>query len=425
MGVEKGQVKYAQIEDYDKYDDKSHQRYQTFNEPNKIITYDKPSTKYTTMKTPVKKQENKEQEGIRQRQYTLTEKHPTKKSTEAGKAFFTNKYQRIKKEDKISTTSKTDNKTDKEQQTQKIQQRRDKDYSYSNLGHALSSTKINTNDTNVSYKGKRFEKGFDTSKTALFGKKDTTQIELKKRDLTSEKNYCGIKEKEKEKEKKLEEKKAKGLSETKTLDFSKYYKSYKKEEKKQPNIQYQKPVDKIDGKDIYEYVPVSQTKKYPRQTKQSDINKNQEEISIDLGNYTGISNKMNAKYQTTEISEETKSSEDKKRNRSSAPYNRFSFSPSSMAYFKLQFLTTKQVVEKFWNSIDNGELSISMFDPQRNSSKLSNYLSPDKNRYSKISASIENTDNTSKYRNSENINKKINYSNSESNFGNTRRKIKA
>ena len=194
MGVEKGQVKYAQIEDYDKYDDKSHQRYQTFNEPNKIITYDKPSTKYTTMKTPVKKQENKEQEGIRQRQYTLTEKHPTKKSTEAGKAFFTNKYQRIKKEDKISTTSKTDNKTDKEQQTQKIQQRRDKDYSYSNLGHALSSTKINTNDTNVSYKGKRFEKGFDTSKTALFGKKDTTQVELKKRDLTSEKNYYGIKE---------------------------------------------------------------------------------------------------------------------------------------------------------------------------------------------------------------------------------------
>ena len=59
-----------------------------------------------------------------------------------------------------------------------------------------------------------------------------------------------------------------------------------------------------------------------------------------------------------------------------------------MAYFKLQFLTTKQVVEKFWRSIDNGELSVSMFDPQRNSSKLSNYLSPDKNRFSKIGESV-------------------------------------
>ena len=96
-----------------------------------------------------------------------------------------------------------------------------------------------------------------------------------------------------------------------------------------------------------------------------------------------------------------------------------------MAYFKLQFLTTKQVCEKFWESIDNGELSVSMFNPQRNSSKLSNYLSPDKNRFSKISTSIENTDNTSKYRYSGRVNQKINFTNSEFSYGNNRRSIKA
>ena len=58
---------------------------------------------------------------------------------------------------------------------------------------------------------------------------------------------------------------------------------------------------------------------------------------------------------------------------------------NSMAYFKCKFLTTKQVCEKFWKSIDSGELSSSMFDSNkvsaRNSgtaSKLSNFLSPEK-----------------------------------------------
>ena len=60
-----------------------------------------------------------------------------------------------------------------------------------------------------------------------------------------------------------------------------------------------------------------------------------------------------------------------------------------MAYFKLQFVTTKQVVDTFWKSIDNGELSISMFDSQKKSSNLSNYLSPEKN---KLSTTIKNTD---------------------------------
>ena len=94
-----------------------------------------------------------------------------------------------------------------------------------------------------------------------------------------------------------------------------------------------------------------------------------------------------------------------------------------MAYFKLQFVTTKQVVDTFWKSIDNGELSISMFTNQQNSSKLSNYISPDKNRMSKISTSIGSSE-FSKIKNSGNINKKINFSNSEINIGKIRQSYK-
>ena len=46
-----------------------------------------------------------------------------------------------------------------------------------------------------------------------------------------------------------------------------------------------------------------------------------------------------------------------------------------MAYFKLKFLTTKEVCEKFWKSIDSGELPKEMFEPNRfsaSASKLSN-----------------------------------------------------
>ena len=96
------------------------------------------------------------------------------------------------------------------------------------------------------------------------------------------------------------------------------------------------------------------------------------------------STKRNSRYQETQVTEQAK-------NRSSVSYNKYGSSSNGMAYFKLQFLTTKQVVEKFWESIDNGELSISMFDPQKNSSKLSNYLSPEKNGYSKLNNKIQNT----------------------------------
>ena len=97
----------------------------------------------------------------------------------------------------------------------------------------------------------------------------------------------------------------------------------------------------------------------------------------------------------------TSSSDDKKGKRSkSIQNNKYGvvISPSqkgNMAFFKLQFLTTKEVCEKFWKSIDDGELSASMFEFNRNSdtsSKLSNFLSPEKNRESRITMSNDNTD---------------------------------
>ena len=93
---------------------------------------------------------------------------------------------------------------------------------------------------------------------------------------------------------------------------------------------------------------------------------------------------------------------------------------NSMAYFKCKFLTTKQVCEKFWKSIDTGELSSSMFDSNkvstRNSgtaSKLSNFLSPEKYRFSKFSE--QNTDFTMK---NNGKNKGMIYSNSDAYFKN-------
>ena len=401
VGIEKGQLKYAQLEDFDKYEDKSHIRHQGFTNVSNNYAYKKPILQYTTMKTPIKKEDSQQGLYQHQRQFTLPQQFSDKKSSEAGKAFFTNKYQRIKKEDTI----KKDYGTNKTQQTQR---------KLGDINYTLSTSKLNTNDTNISRKGKRFEKGFEIPKVEL-----NREYSYNK-DLTTKKNLYGVKEKDK----KSETVKTKGVSETKKLDFSKYYKSYKTEKKPQKQPLYQRPIDKIDGEDIYEYVPSSQSNKYTKSTKQSDDKKDQKEISKNIGRYSGIFNKLNNKIPAIEVSEETKPSENK-RNRSSAPYNRFSFSPNTMAYFKLQFLTTKQVVEKFWRSIDNGELSVSMFDPKRNSSKLSNYLSPDKNRFSKISTSIENTDVSSKYRYSGKVKEKINFNNTEFSSGNTRRIIKA
>ena len=67
-----------------------------------------------------------------------------------------------------------------------------------------------------------------------------------------------------------------------------------------------------------------------------------------------------------------------------------------MAYFKCKFLTTKEICEMFWKSIDKGELPISMFDVNKNSDSNSKFYTPNKvfndGRYSKLNSSNGETD---------------------------------
>ena len=403
VGYEKGQVKYAQLEDFDKYEDKSNQRHQVFqtesNKSNK--QYNQPSTNYTQMKTPIKS--NLPQKTIKTQIHhrrQLTGQISSQKISEAGNAFFSNKYkyERIKKEDAQSNKA-----------TYKTQQSKGKESSYTNMRYGVSTSKLNTAETNASEKRPRFDKGIDISKTSLFdNKKEQTQINRNysyNKDLinSNKKTNTNTNANTNTNNSNINKRKT---SETKTLDFSKYYKKYKEEKPKpKQTTTYQKPIDNINGNEIYEYVPISSSKKnYTNNSTYSNSSKvhkkNQKEFSIDLTKYNGVFNKNYP--QTIEVSEETQTSENK-RNRSSAANQRFSFSQNAMAYFKLQFVTTKQVVDKFWKSIDNGELSIAMFNNQRNMSKLSNYVSPAKNKMTKINNLNEN------------INRKINFTNNEIN----------
>ena len=401
VGYEKGQVKYAQLEDFDKYEDKSHQRHQVFQtESNKYNKqYNQPSTKYTQMKTPIKS--NLPQKTIQtqiQHRRQLTGQISSQKISEAGNAFFSNKYkyERIKKEDAQSNKA-----------TYKTQQSKGKESSYTNMRYGVSTSKLNTAETNASEKRPRFDKGIDISKTSLFdNKKEQTQINRNysyNKDLINSNKKTNTNTNANTNTNNINKRRT---SETKTLDFSKYYKKYKEEKPKpKQTTTYQKPIDNINGNEIYEYVPISSSKKnFTNNSTYSNSSKvhkkNQKEFSIDLTKYNGVFNKNYP--QTIEVSEETQTSENK-RNRSSAANQRFSFSQNAMAYFKLQFVTTKQVVDKFWKSIDNGELSIAMFNNQRNMSKLSNYVSPAKNKMTKINNLNEN------------INRKINFTNNEIN----------
>ena len=398
VGIQYGRVKYAQIEDFDKYEDKNNPRYQTFKKETNIYEYYKPTQ---SMKTPIKKQEYKKQ-GIIQNQL------PLKKYTEAGTAFFKGKYQyeRIKKDDKkVETTNYSDYKTNINHKKPTVQ-----DYSYKNLRYSFNSSISNTFSTNVSEKHNRFEK--DISNTNLSGRNYTH-----KKDLTTKKNYYDIEENEiKTYESNRASNRAKGLSENKKLDFSKYYKKCNTEKKKQ-QTQYPKPIDNINGYEIYEYNPVPRSDKY---IKKSDNRNNKNGLSKDYSKYNIISNKLNKNPTKSELSGETRSS-DNKRSSSSAPYNRFSFIKNTTPNFKLQFLTTKQVCEKFWNSINNGEISISMFDPMRKSttSKLIEIVSPEKLRLSQITLSNDNTNYTNKFRYSTSVNRKMNFSNSDFSFRNS------
>ena len=394
VGIQYGRVKYAQIEDFDKYEDKNNPRYQTFKKETNIYEYYKPTQ---SMKTPIKKQEYKKQ-GIIQNQL------PLKKYTEAGTAFFKGKYQyeRIKKDDKkVETTNYSDYKTNINHKKPTVQ-----DYSYKNLRYSFNSSISNTFSTNVSDKHNRFEK--DISYTNLLDRNYPH-----KKDLTTKKNYYDIEENE---IKTYESNRAKGLSENKKLDFSKYYKKCNTEKKKQ-QTQYPKPIDNINGYEIYEYNPVPRSDKY---IKKSDNRNNKNGLSKDYSKYNIISNKLNKNPTKSELSGETRSS-DNKRSSSSAPYNRFSFIKNTIPNFKLQFLTTKQVCEKFWNSINNGEISISIFDPMRKSttSKLIEIVSPEKLRLSQITLSNDNTNYTNKFRYSTSVKRKMNLSNSEFSFRNS------
>ena len=121
----------------------------------------------------------------------------------------------------------------------------------------------------------------------------------------------------------------------------------------------------------------------------------QKDKIITYGNKAKDSQSLNNRYLFSPFSEENKRDSTKRAQRTKSE------GKGSMAFFKLQFLTTKQVCEKFWNQIDTGELSSSMFNiPLRNSgaaSKLSNFLSPEKNRQNKFSMSNEITKNTANY----------------------------
>ena len=83
VGIKEGKVEYAQIEDFDKYEDKSHQRHQVFQTESNIYTkpYNKLASKYTQMKTPVKNQETKKT-NIVQHNHQLTGQLSTKKISE-------------------------------------------------------------------------------------------------------------------------------------------------------------------------------------------------------------------------------------------------------------------------------------------------------------------------------------------------------
>ena len=129
------------------------------------------------------------------------------------------------------------------------------------------------------------------------------------------------------------------------MDFSKYYVTKKTDKKKLVQTTYQKPVDKINGKDIYEYNPLSQSNTYTNIPKITAENKNQKEYSINIGKYNTISNKLNTKQKlTSEVSQETIFSENKKEGLNVSYRSK---TPSNMAYFKLQFLTTKQELRLF------------------------------------------------------------------------------
>ena len=229
------------------------------------------------------------------------------------------------------------------------------------------------------------------------------------------------------------------------------------------NVQYQSQTGKkekyktpnISESDIYEYNPKKSYKGITDKSRAININLDkytsgrgqrdkfntlqfksvktpsysyQKDRNITYGDNARAGQALNNRYQLSPSSEENKK-DSSQRTRTNQNNRYSSVGPSSdrrgMAYFKLQFLTTKQVCEKFWKQIDNGELSSSMFDPPMRYSVTASFLSPEKNRQSKFSMSNENTEFTAKHNNLGGYsgkfgNKEMSNSTSESYLKNTR-----
>jgi len=187
------------------------------------------------------------------------------------------------------------------------------------------------------------------------------------------------------------------LLEVKKNKFDKKVESY--QQKTTQKDKYQPP--KISEEDIYEYNPLPKDKFSKYKPASSTYNKN---LKDDKKRYTQSTDSY--KYprgfegQMGDDSQRNKNIQDTK---SPSGIGLGGIGGYSMAYFRVKFLTTRQVNDKFWHSIDIGELPISMFNPNRFSgtafsgtAKLSNVLSPDKNlkdgRFSKFSLSNGDTE---------------------------------
>ena len=179
--------------------------------------------------------------------------------------------------------------------------------------------------------------------------------------------------------------------------FDKKVESY--QQKTTQKDKYQPP--KISEEDIYEYNPLPKDKFSKYKPASSTYNKNLKDDkkryaqSTDSYKYPrGFEGQMGDDSQRNKNIQDTKSP---------SGIGLGGIGGYSMAYFRVKFLTTRQVNDKFWHSIDIGELPISMFNPNRFSgtafsgtAKLSNVLSPDKNlkdgRFSKFSLSNGDTE---------------------------------
>ena len=114
----------------------------------------------------------------------------------------------------------------------------------------------------------------------------------------------------------------------------------------------------------------------------------------EIYSYNYNSKSTNDKHKFNIILEEENEEGYKNSKIKNSKYNSYNQSNLGQDYdlknFKYKFLTTKEICQQFWKSIDIGELPISKFDPNRNSgSRLISFFSPNKNyQNEKLSNSV-------------------------------------